>query len=103
MANFVRVGEAGDVAGGDVTSYSVGDRAVAVANVGGTLYAFDDECTHQGCLLAVGDLGGSQLECTCRGRVFDVTSGAVLNGRATEPVATFEVREQDGELQIAAD
>ena len=103
MADFVRVGEAGDVASGDVASYPVGELTVAVANVGGTLYAFDDICTHQQCSLAEGDLDGGVLECPCHGSQFDVTTGAVVNGPATEPVATYEVREEGGDLQVAVD
>lgn len=103
MADFVKVGEAGKVAMGDVTSYSVGEQAVAVANVGGTLYAFNDECTHQQCSLAEGDLDGNLVECPCHGSQFDVTTGAVVNGPAAEPVETYEVREEGGELQVSVD
>lgn len=103
MADFVRVAEAGDVAPGDLASYPVDELTVAVANVGGTLYAFDDICTHQQCSLAEGDLDGSVVECPCHGSQFDVTTGAVVNGPATEPVATYEVREEGDDLQVAVD
>lgn len=103
MADFVKVGDAGEVADGDLASYPVGDRTVAVANVGGTLYAFDDVCTHQQCSLAEGDLDGTTVECPCHGSQFDVTTGAVMNGPATEPVDTFEVREEGSDLQVALD
>ena len=103
MSEFVKVGEAGEVAEGDAAAYSVGDRTVAVANAGGTLYAFDDVCTHQGCSLSEGDLDGTMIECPCHGSQFDVTTGAVLNGPATEPVETFDVREEGDELQVAVE
>jgi 3-phenylpropionate/trans-cinnamate dioxygenase ferredoxin subunit len=38
--------------------------------------------------------------CQCHGSRFDVTTGAGLRGPATEPLATYEVREENGELQI---
>jgi nitrite reductase/ring-hydroxylating ferredoxin subunit len=103
MSEFERVGEAGEVAAGDMSSYTVGDRTVAVANVGGSLHAFDDVCTHQGCSLAEGDLDGTIVECPCHGSQLDVTSGAVVNGPAADPVDTFEVREEGSDLQIALD
>jgi nitrite reductase/ring-hydroxylating ferredoxin subunit len=34
------------------------------------------------------------------GSQFDVTTGAVLRGPATELLATYEVREKNGEIQI---
>jgi nitrite reductase/ring-hydroxylating ferredoxin subunit len=38
--------------------------------------------------------------CQCHGSRFDLTTGAVPRGPATEPLATYEVREEHGELQI---
>jgi 3-phenylpropionate/trans-cinnamate dioxygenase ferredoxin component len=38
--------------------------------------------------------------CQCHGSKYDITSGAVLHGPATEPLATYEVREQDGKIQV---
>jgi hypothetical protein len=35
-------------------------------------------------------------------REFDITSGAVLHGPATKPLATYEVREANEEIQIRA-
>lgn len=101
MANWVRVADAGDVSDGEVTAYSVGDRQVAVANLGGELRAFDDKCTHQGCSLAEGELDDTTIECPCHGSQFDVITGEVQEGPATDPVDVFDVREEAGELQVS--
>jgi len=101
MSDFVTVGQGGEVGEGEVGAYMVGDRTVAVANVGGTLYAFDDVCTHRGCSLAEGELDGSLIECPCHGSQFDVTTGEAVTGPATEPVDAFEVRVDGDDLQIS--
>jgi nitrite reductase/ring-hydroxylating ferredoxin subunit len=101
MANWVRVADAGDVSDGEVTAYGVGGRQIAVANLGGELRAFDDTCTHQGCSLAEGELDETAIGCPCHGSQFDVVTGEVLEGPATEPVDVFEVREEAGELQVS--
>lgn len=103
MAQWVRVGEAGDVADGEVNSYSAANRAVAVANIAGVLYAFDDQCTHQQCSLSEGDLDETIVECPCHGSQFDVTTGEVVQGPAADPVDTFDVREEAGELQVSVE
>ena len=100
MAGWVKVGSAGGVAHGEMQSFGVEDRQVAVANVDGDLHAFDDVCTHQQCSLAEGDLDGTIVECPCHGSQFDVTTGENVQGPASDPVGVFEVREQDGELQV---
>ena len=86
-----------------VNPYYLHDRKsrIAVARVGGQIYAFDDLCTHEACPLSAGLLTGTALMCQCHGSRFDVTTGAVLHGPATEPVNTYPAREQDGEIQVA--
>jgi 3-phenylpropionate/trans-cinnamate dioxygenase ferredoxin component len=101
MAEFVTVGAAGEVDEGDVKAYAVGDKLVAVTRVDGTLYAFSDTCTHQGCSLSAGELDGTEIECECHGSVFDVTTGEVVSPPARDALAVYSVREQGNELQVA--
>jgi nitrite reductase/ring-hydroxylating ferredoxin subunit len=99
---FVSVGEAGSVPSGGVRLFDAAGRRVTVANADGTLYAFDDTCTHFGCSLAEGDLTGTILQCICHGSRFDVTTGAVVRGPAARPIATHRVRVVEDELQVEA-
>ena len=100
MPDWVKVGSAGELDDGDMSSYSVGDRQVAIANIDGDLYAWDDFCTHQQCSLAEGELDGTVVECPCHGSQFEVTTGEVVQGPAAEAVDVFEVREEGGEIQV---
>jgi 3-phenylpropionate/trans-cinnamate dioxygenase ferredoxin subunit len=102
MAGFVTVGSAQDVPEGEIRAFDVEGNAVAVVNVDGTYYGFGDTCTHRQCSLAEGDLDGTTIECICHGSQFDVTTGEVLNGPAIEPVASYEVRVEDGAIQVQA-
>lgn len=95
-----RVGKVDDVSPGAMRAVNVGRRTVAIANVDGVLYAFDDVCTHQGCSLAEGDLEGTTVTCACHGSEFDVRTGEVLEGPADEPVATYEVVVEGDEVTI---
>jgi 3-phenylpropionate/trans-cinnamate dioxygenase ferredoxin component len=100
MAEFTTVGRADEVPEGEMRSYQVGGDDVAVANVDGELHAFSDICTHMQCLLSEGDLDGTTVTCACHGSEFDVTSGDVLGGPATEPVQSYELRVDGDDLQI---
>jgi 3-phenylpropionate/trans-cinnamate dioxygenase ferredoxin subunit len=97
---FVSVGSVQDVPPGEMRAYQVGGEDVAVANVDGTFHGFGDTCTHAQCSLAEGDLDGTTVTCICHGSEFDVTTGDVLGGPATEPVPTFQVTVDGGELRI---
>lgn len=89
---LIRVGNANDVADGEMRVYEVDGTKVNLANSGGRLYAFDDTCTHMGCSLANGTLDGTTVTCACHGSQFDVASGAVLRGPAQRPVRSRMVQ-----------
>ena len=73
----------------------IGD--VAVFNVAGSYYATQSLCTHMKGELAKGKLEGSTLTCPKHGAQFNVTSGAVLRGPATESLQTYTVN-IDGDI-----
>jgi 3-phenylpropionate/trans-cinnamate dioxygenase ferredoxin component len=77
-------------------------QRISVARVDDRLYAFDDLCTcaEKPCPLSGGLLTGTTLMCQCHGSRFDVTTGALINGPAMEPLNVYEVQEVDGEIQI---
>jgi 3-phenylpropionate/trans-cinnamate dioxygenase ferredoxin component len=77
-------------------------RRISVARVDDRLYAFDDlcRCAEKPCPLSGGLLTGTTLMCQCHGSRFDVTTGALINGPAVEPLNVYEVQEVDGEIQI---
>jgi nitrite reductase/ring-hydroxylating ferredoxin subunit len=100
MAEFVTVGSASDVPDGEMRRFEVAGRRVTVTRVDGGLVAFDDTCTHRQCSLAGGDIEGTRVVCPCHGSAFDMTTGAVLNPPATEPLTTYPVRIDGDDLQI---
>ena len=96
------VARADDLKDGEMQAFKVVDAKVAVANVAGTFYAFDDTCTHEGCSLAEGDLQETILTCSCHGSQFDVSNGELLQGPAQEPLKSYEMCVEDGNLEIKA-
>jgi nitrite reductase/ring-hydroxylating ferredoxin subunit len=63
----------------------------AVFNVGGRLCATQSECTHRQGPLSEGELEGSTVTCPWHGSQFDVLTGDILQGPATEPLKTYMV------------
>ena len=75
----------------------VDGKAVAVFNVEGAFYATQDECTHADGPLSEGDISGCAVVCPWHASVFDLKTGAALEGPATDPVRVYRV-ETDGEI-----
>jgi 3-phenylpropionate/trans-cinnamate dioxygenase ferredoxin component len=99
---FRSLGESVQLPDNYVNPYYVDDlkHRVSVARIGDKLYAFSDQCTHEGCQLSAGRLTGTTLMCPCHGSQFDVSSGAVVRGPAKLPLATYEVRERSGQIEV---
>ena len=107
VADAFRTVGPGDAVPNDfVVPYYLDDvkRRISLARVDNRLYAFDDLCTcaERACPLSGGLLTGTTLMCQCHGSRFDITTGAVIAGPATEPLRVHEVREVDGSVQIRA-
>ena len=64
------------------------------------LYALSDRCSHRGCPLHMGHVNDLMLECSCHGSIFRLSDGEVLRGPATVPAPTYEVRCQNGKIEV---
>ena len=97
----VTLGKTADIKPGELAAFEVEGVPMAVANVDGRFFAFDDTCTHEQCSLAAeGTLEGTVVTCGCHGAQFDVTNGAVLAPPAFEPVKTYSVHIEQGDLVV---
>ena len=65
------------------------------------VHALHDRCSHRGCSLGdLGELDGETIECGCHGSRFSLRDGSVERGPATAPQPSYEVREQNGSVEI---
>lgn len=97
---FVTAIQTNEIPVGGIAAVDVRGTRIAVANIGGRYYAFDDTCTHEQCSLAEGDLAGTTVTCMCHGAEFDVRTGEVLAPPAPMPVKVYRTRVEGDALQI---
>jgi len=91
MSKFIPIAQVTDIAPGESRAYVVGDREIALFNVGGAFHAIENACPHQGGPLAEGFITGRVVTCPWHAWCFDVTSGAMTLGGYTS-VDAFDVR-----------
>ena len=75
-----------DVPVGTLQKVEVEGKTVCVGRAAGGWVAFQDECTHEECSLADGELDGSVIVCPCHSSEFDLRTGDVLNPPALDPL-----------------
>lgn len=103
MQQFVKVAEITEVAPGGVKVVEMGDKRIALCNVGGEIFAIDDICTHDGGPLDQGELLGDVIECPRHGARFNVRTGQVLALPAVRPLRTYPVQVEGTAIKIALD
>jgi nitrite reductase/ring-hydroxylating ferredoxin subunit/uncharacterized membrane protein len=89
-----------DLAEGKMVRVEVEGRPIVLLKHDDGFHAFEGTCPHFGCGLWEGKLDGHILTCPCHGSQFDVSTGALIHGPATSPVASYDVRRQKGRLQV---
>ena len=77
---------------------TVNGTPVAVFNVGDRLLAVAASCTHVGGPLDRGSVNGGAVTCPLHGSQFDLASGRVLRGPATQAVRSYRVTRQGDDL-----
>ena len=96
---FLRATKIGEVPPGMIRELQLDGKVVALANVGGRLYAINNVCLHRGGPLGQGELGGQVVTCPWHGWQYDVTSGKLVTNPAIG-VETYPVELRGEEIYI---
>jgi 3-phenylpropionate/trans-cinnamate dioxygenase ferredoxin subunit len=80
-----------------------GPLVLGVFNIDGDLYAVEDRCSHDDGPLVEGDWEPEEAVVICprHGSRFDIRTGRPLTLPAFEPVATYQVRVEDGLVKVS--
>ena len=117
---FVPVGSADEFPEGEVRQVKARGKELAVGRVvGGQLFAVAGRCTHLRARLGKGTVNGTILHCPWHDAQFDVADGCVAKWTqdpmfklvydATLPafmkrnIATYDIKEENGEVLVAVD
>ena len=100
MPKFVKLAKVDDIPSGEALQVEADGQTLALVRVNDEVYCVHDICTHEHAHLSEGFCEGFELECPLHGSIFDVRTGEVKSLPATEPVSTFPVKLEDGEVHI---
>ena len=78
----------------------VDETPVLLLRDGNDVFAIHDRCSHRGCSLSEGTVEEDEVVCACHGSRFSLRNGAVRHGPATAAQPAFQVRLQDGRVDV---
>jgi nitrite reductase/ring-hydroxylating ferredoxin subunit len=96
----IAVGALADFPEGKGTPVQVGNRRLAIFRLEQRLFAVEDRCPHRGFPLHDGAISESTVRCRTHGSCFDLASGNVLRGPATQPVRVYPARSENDQVWI---
>jgi 3-phenylpropionate/trans-cinnamate dioxygenase ferredoxin component len=90
-----------DVPAEGALGVEVGGVPVAVVRTGGEVFALYDVCSHEEVPLSEGEIYDHTVECWLHGSCFDLRTGTPTGPPATEPVPTYPVKIEGGDVYVA--
>ena len=91
-----------EVREGEATVATAGDVDVLLTRHEGRIYALADRCTHRSGRLSEGTLENGCVTCPLHASIFSLRDGSVLRGPAGAPEPAFDVRVEDGTVEVRA-
>jgi nitrite reductase/ring-hydroxylating ferredoxin subunit len=83
---LVEVAKVQEITAGNMKHVEIYRKEIAIANIDGKYYAFDDRCGHAGARLSMGAINGNVVTCPLHGGQFDCTTGKkVKEANSTAP------------------
>lgn len=96
---FERAAKVSDIPAGTLREVQIGQKTIALANVGGKFHAISDVCLHRGGPLGQGELANSVVTCPWHGWQFDVTNGKLVQDPRMS-VACYPTELRDDEIYV---
>jgi nitrite reductase/ring-hydroxylating ferredoxin subunit/uncharacterized membrane protein len=94
--------EAGDLQAGSPTKVEADGATILLYRSSDRILAIGSRCSHAGGPLQEGKIDDGELcvQCPWHGSVFRLENGAVVHGPASVPQTAYDVRVQDGRIEV---
>jgi nitrite reductase/ring-hydroxylating ferredoxin subunit/uncharacterized membrane protein len=97
---FLPIGRLDELPDGQLTKRDLKGTPIVLLKRGQELYALADKCSHLGGPLSEGKLEGDSVVCPWHGSRFCLKDGNVLNGPATTPEPSFDIKVENGDVLV---
>ncbi|MEJ2591410.1 MAG: non-heme iron oxygenase ferredoxin subunit [Candidatus Thiodiazotropha sp.] len=97
---WIEVATTDELPPGGLKRVDIDGHRYLLANAEGTIYAVDDQCSHEDVSLYLGCIQGDNIKCSLHGSRFSLKTGEPLEAPATEPIGTYAVEVEQTRVLI---
>ena len=97
---WVNVASTADLAEGNMMGVTIGDKEIAIFNIGGVYSATSNLCTHAYAFLTDGWLDGENVECPLHAGIFEVKTGKGMGPPIGEDLKVYPVRVSGDAIEV---
>lgn len=97
---WITVATLDEIADGEMLLVEVGGEEVCLYNLGGSICATQNVCTHGQASLAEGFIEGDCIECPLHQGLFDIRTGKAMKAPATENLRVYPVEVSGDDIRI---
>lgn len=103
MSGYVAVAAADELKPAQMKRVVVGGKRLLLCNSAGRLYCVDEMCSHEDYSLYLGCVKDGKIKCSLHGSYFDLATGQASCEPANEPIRTYPVKVEGGQVWIKPD
>ena len=100
MTRYVAIAAADELRPEQMKRVAVEGRRLLLCNAGGTHYVVDEMCSHEDYSLYLGCIKDKRIKCSLHGSYFDLETGKPTCEPADEPIRTYAVKIEDGQVWV---
>ncbi len=101
MSEFKKVAKLTELKEDSVTGVKVGNKEVALFLLNGQVFATEDLCTHEFCVISENfAMHGEEVECTCHGSHYNIKTGVNTVPPSAEPLPIYKTKVENGEVFV---
>jgi len=101
LTYYLTLGNVEEFPKGPPRAFTIGDVEVAIVNGGKSFYAFSNICTHRFERLQDGFVEDDNIVCAYHEAIYDMKTGEPVEGPTVDPLSVYQVRVENGEVQLA--
>lgn len=102
MEGYVAVALEGELKPQQMKRVVVNGKRLLLCNSKGELYCVDEMCSHEDYSLYLGCIKDGKIKCSLHGSYFDLASGSPTSEPADEPICTYPVKLDSGQVWVKA-